>query len=276
MRRCSIGPCMTDRAPPSLHADETRARSTARCPLFTEVRAGEGDGALLLAANIFSLLLFYRCSRSSATSLILSEGGAVAKSYSAAGQALLLFVIVPLYGAFASSVNRVRLICGVTLFFASHLMIFYAARLGRCARRDRLLHVDRHFQHDDAGAVLGVCQRPLQHRTRQRLFPIVGIGASLGALIGAGLATNFFAGTGPYLLMLIAAVGLMLPIAFTVVGEQARACQRTRQGSEARAAARRGRRLSARLPAALPPADCDAAARALNLVNTIGEFVLVT
>ena len=35
--------------------------------LFTDVRAGEGAGALLLAANVFYLLAFYQVLRSSAT-----------------------------------------------------------------------------------------------------------------------------------------------------------------------------------------------------------------
>ncbi len=57
--------------------------------------------------------------------LILSEGGAEVKSYAAAGQALLLFLLVPAYGYLASKVNRIKLINGVTLFFISNLVIFY-------------------------------------------------------------------------------------------------------------------------------------------------------
>ena len=49
---------------------------------------------------------------------ILTEGGAEVKSYSSAGQAMLLLALVPAYGAFASRVNRVRLVTWVTLFFA--------------------------------------------------------------------------------------------------------------------------------------------------------------
>jgi ATP:ADP antiporter, AAA family len=56
--------------------------------------------------------------------LILSQGGAEVKSYSAAGQAILLLAVLPLFGAFASRVNRVRLVTGVTLFFASNLVVF--------------------------------------------------------------------------------------------------------------------------------------------------------
>src|SRR5207253_5014615 len=49
--------------------------------------------------------------------LVLAEGGAEVKSYSAAAIAGLLIVLVPLYSAIASRVSRVRLINGVTSFF---------------------------------------------------------------------------------------------------------------------------------------------------------------
>ena len=49
------------------------------------------------------------------------------KSYSSAGQALLLLVIVPAYGAFASRVDRKRLTQGITLFFAFNLVLFLGA-----------------------------------------------------------------------------------------------------------------------------------------------------
>src|SRR5262245_46978012 len=94
--------------------------------VFTDVRAGEGLSALLLAANVFYLLAFYQVLKIVRDALILSESGAVAASYASAGMAAALFVFVPAYGAIASRVNRVWLISGVTLFFASHLLIFYA------------------------------------------------------------------------------------------------------------------------------------------------------
>ena len=80
--------------------------------------------ALLLAANVFYLLAFYSVLKIVRDALILSESGAVAASYASAGQALLMLVFVPAYGAFASRVNRVWLVCGVTLFFASTCCIF--------------------------------------------------------------------------------------------------------------------------------------------------------
>jgi hypothetical protein len=82
--------------------------------LFTDVRAGEGVGALLLALNVFYLLAFYQVLKIVRDALILSESGAVAASYASAGMAAALFVFVPAYGALASRVNRVWLISSVT------------------------------------------------------------------------------------------------------------------------------------------------------------------
>jgi hypothetical protein len=56
--------------------------------------------------------------------LILGDVGAEIKSYTGALQALLFLFIVPLYGAFADRVNRIRLINGVTAFFITNLVAF--------------------------------------------------------------------------------------------------------------------------------------------------------
>jgi signal transduction histidine kinase len=92
-----------------------------------ESAPGEGTTALLLMMNIFLLLAAYYLLKVIREPLVLSEGGAEVKSYSSAGQALLLLIIVPAYGAFASRVNRVQLIQWVTLFFAANLLLFVLA-----------------------------------------------------------------------------------------------------------------------------------------------------
>jgi len=101
---------------------------------LADVRGGEGAGVLLLALNLFLLLGAYYLLKTVREVLILSQGGAEVKSYSAAGQAILLLVVVPLFGAIASRVSRVRLVTGVTLFFVSNLAIF--AVLGKLGYRE--------------------------------------------------------------------------------------------------------------------------------------------
>jgi AAA family ATP:ADP antiporter len=184
--------------------------------LFTEVRAGEGVGALLLAANVFYLLAFYSILKVVRDALILSEAGAVAASYSAAGQALVLLVFVPAYSAFASRVNRVWLICGVTLFFASHLLIFYT--LGSAGMKIGIpFYLWIGVFNMVAVAQFWAFANDLYTSERgRRLFPIIGIGANLGAVVGSFLTSVAFGQIGPYRLMLLAAFGLVVPVVLTI------------------------------------------------------------
>ena len=55
---------------------------------------------------MFVVLAAYYELKTARETFILTEGGAEVKSYSSAGQALLLLILVPAYGAFASRVNR--------------------------------------------------------------------------------------------------------------------------------------------------------------------------
>src|SRR5262245_63379652 len=98
---------------------------------FAEVRAGEALDALLLMLSVFLLLTAYYILKVVREPLILAGGGAELKSYTSAGQAILLLFLVPAYGAFASRVNRIRLITGMTVFFIANLAIFYLLALAR-------------------------------------------------------------------------------------------------------------------------------------------------
>jgi len=60
----------------------------------------------------------------------------------------------------------------------------------------------------------------------KRLFPLVGVGATLGAALGSLVATLVFGGIGPYVLMLIAAAGLLVPIALTIIVNRREAAAR--------------------------------------------------
>jgi len=185
--------------------------------VVTEVRAGEGVSALLLAANGFYLLAFYQVLKLVREALILSESGAVAASYAAAGMAAILFVFVPAYSAFAARVNRVWLVCGVTLFFASHLLIFWL--LGSAGVRIGVaFYIWIGVFNMVAVAQFWAFANDVYTSERgRRLFPLVGVGATLGAALGSLFATLVFGGIGPYVLMLIAAAGLLVPVILTVV-----------------------------------------------------------
>src|SRR5262249_14532965 len=94
--------------------------------LFTDVRDGEGPLLLMFALNIFLILAAYYMIKPAREALILAQpGGAEIKSYALGGQALLLAVAVPLYGALAARVRRRTLINAVTVFFIACLPAFY-------------------------------------------------------------------------------------------------------------------------------------------------------
>src|SRR5687768_17663017 len=99
--------------------------------IFADVRAGEGATAVLMLTNIFLLLICYSVIKTVREPLILLGGGAEVRSYAAAGQALLLMGFVPLYSWFASRVDRVKLLVGVTLFFVACIELFAMALSAR-------------------------------------------------------------------------------------------------------------------------------------------------
>jgi len=160
--------------------------------VFATVHRGEGLTALVLTLNVFLLLTAYYIIKPVREALILGSAGAEIKSYAGAGQALLFLLIVPLYSAYASRTNRVRLINGVIAFFISNLAIFYV--LGRLQFQLGVVF----FLWVGLFNLMLVAQfwafanDIYTEEQGKRLFAIVGIGSSLGAIVGARIAGWLF------------------------------------------------------------------------------------
>ncbi len=173
--------------------------------VITDVRPGEGMTVLLLALNLFLVLTAYYMLKTIREALILTEGGAAVKTYSSAGQALLLLGLVPAFGVLASRVKRVLLLRAVTLFFVANIVLFFMAGVAR-------IHVGvPFFIWVGIFNVMIVAQywalandiyTPDQGK---RLFAIVGLGSNIGAWLGALYASRLIRQLGPYRLMLVAA-----------------------------------------------------------------------
>lgn len=180
--------------------------------VLADVRAGEGAGVLLLGLNVFLLLVSYYLLKTVREPLILTQGGAEVKAYSAAFQALLLLAIVPAYGAFASRVSRIRLITWVTLVFVFNLLLFYV--FGIAGAREGVVF----FLWVGIFNVFTIAQfwsfanDLYSHSHGKRLFPAIAVGGSLGSLVGAQAAAMLMHATGPYPLMLISAALLAICI----------------------------------------------------------------
>ena len=186
--------------------------------IFSEVRGGEGIGVLLLAANVFLLLATYYILKTVREPLILGQpGGAEAKSYASAAQALLFLLAVPVYGAIASRVPRMKLIATVTGFFVLNLAIFSALGLSGFNIGVAFFIWVGVFNMMVVAQFWSFANDIYTEEEGKRLFPIAGVGASLGAWIGSLLAKWLFGHFGPYELMGIAAALLVGCVAITAL-----------------------------------------------------------
>jgi AAA family ATP:ADP antiporter len=186
--------------------------------LFTDVHAGEGSTALLLALNVFLLLATYYCIRPVREALILSTaGGAELKSYLAAGQAMLLLGLVPAYGALADRLPRRRLLNVVTAFFVACLVGFYVlTRAGAPIAVIFFLWVGI-FNLMIVAQFWSFANDIYTKDQGERLFAIVAVGASLGAVLGARLAGWLIPVFGLPQLLLVAAGLLTLGVVISNV-----------------------------------------------------------
>ncbi len=189
--------------------------------LFTKVQAGEGRCIAVVFLQAFTLMVAYYLIRPVREALILTEGDAEVRSYAVGMQALLLIVIIPLYGMLVRQVNTSRVFQFVSAFFATNLVIFFL--LGQAGCRLGIVF----FIWASLFGVMAVTQfwafatDLFDVKSGQRLFGILAVGVSAGAWIGSRLAAAGFQTFGPF--------GLMLGSAAILVGtiflsEWARTC----------------------------------------------------
>lgn len=187
--------------------------------LFTDVRAGEGATALLLLINVFLLLICYSVIKIVREPLILLGGGAEVRSYTAAGQAIVLMGFVPIYGWFASRVDRVKLLVGVTLFFVMNIELFALA----VAAHVRYVGVAFFiwvgiFNISLVAQFWSYANDIYRKEAGDRLFPMIMLGMTAGPPLGALVAGRLFAvGVTPQVIMQISAALLLATLVLYLV-----------------------------------------------------------
>jgi ATP:ADP antiporter, AAA family len=239
---------------------------------FADVRPGEAAVALVLTLNVFVLLTAYYLLKVAREPLILTGGGAEVKSYAAAGQAVLLIAVTTGYGALARRCTRMRLITWVTLFFVSNLGVFAAL-----TRTTLPLGVPFYlwvgiFNVTIIAQFWAFAADIYTEERGKRLFPLLGVGSSAGAVFGAAIAKALIR-LGPAGLMLSAAAALLVCLALLswVNRRAAGARNGTERAREERLAGDGGFTLLARDRYLLL---VGALAFVLNWVNSTGEYVL--
>jgi AAA family ATP:ADP antiporter len=196
--------------------------------LFADVRNGEGATAVLLALNVFLILLAYYILKPVREALILGQGSAELKSYMSVGQVVLLMLVVPLYGRLVSSLPRMRLIRGVTWFFVVCLVAFYVL-----AQFDVPLGIVFFlwigiFNLMIVAQFWAFANDLYSKESGERLFPIIGFGSSAGAVLGSILAARLIGRLGVYQMLLVGAAGLVAQLQITAYVDR---CERRRSAA---------------------------------------------
>jgi AAA family ATP:ADP antiporter len=223
--------------------------------LAADVRAGEGTTALLLAINGFLILTSYylvRPVRGAFLNPIVVNwfgneiAGPELTSYSGAALAFLFLFIVPLYGGIASRVNRIKLINGVTLFFVSNLVLFYLLVAG--AGSNAALAIGFYlwvgiFNLMVVAQFWSFANDLYTEEEGKRLFAILGIGGSSGAIAGAYIARSLIRELGPEAMLPLSAGVLVLCVVLTNIvhrRERARAVDEKRRKEAERPLSKEG------------------------------------
>lgn len=190
---------------------ENRSLLERALGLVTDVRAGEGVDALLMTLNLFLLLTAYYMIKPLRDGLIVGlPEGATYKSGMSAAIAVALLFAVPLYGAVASRVKRNRLVVGVTLFFTLNLVLFYLGFRSESLRENLYLVLGFYawvgiFNMMIVAQIWAFANDIYTEDQGERLFPLVGLGASLGAVLGGVIVAALVDTLGSDNLVLIAA-----------------------------------------------------------------------
>lgn len=226
--------------------------------LLTDVRAGEGATALLLALDILLLLTAYYLIKPVREAFILAGSGAEVKSYASAGQALLLLGLVPVYGTLADRLPRRRLLNVVTGFFVICLVVFYALARARVPVGIPFFLWVGIFNLMMVAQFWSFANDIYSREQGERLFPIVAFGASVGAVAGSAVAGRLIPLVGVPQLLLLAALLLVAAAALSNLVD-----------------ARERRRAEAGIPARFTTAEIPAATGEYQ-VETVGVSTRVT
>jgi ATP:ADP antiporter, AAA family len=174
------------------------------------VQRGELAKVVLLATNVFVLLTTYYVLKVVREPLILLDGGAEVKAYASAGQAGLLVFVVPAFGALAARRSRLQLMVSVQTFFIGCLVAFFILAQAHVPIGIAFYMWVGVFNVLVISNFWSFAADVFTQDQGKRLFGIIGVGGSAGAIIGA-LVPNFLKHyVDLYGLMLVAAGGLAL------------------------------------------------------------------
>jgi AAA family ATP:ADP antiporter len=185
------------------HASLTRFERVLS--LVTRVAPGEGRAAFLFFLHGFLLLASYQVVKALREAFILTKFSAETRAYAVALMALVLMLVVPLYGRLRHHLDGAHLLRAVTLFFVLTLPLFaFLANAQVPIAIPFFIWVGIY-------GVMAVSQMwafaadSFNIRSGQRLFVVIMLGANLGALAGSRVTELAVASLSTTGLMILAA-----------------------------------------------------------------------
>jgi len=181
--------------------------------LFTRIRPGEGRSAFLFFLHGFLLLFSYQVVKALREAFMLTEFTAEVRAYAVAVIALLLMVLVPVYAAVRRRLDGERLLAAVTMFFATNLLLFWGAVTTGLPIGFPFFVWVSIFGVMVIAQLWAFAADSFNLKSGQRLFPVIMVGANVGALAGAKCAELTVAVLEPAGLMLVATAVLLATLA---------------------------------------------------------------
>ena len=180
--------------------EQALSRSERALQIFTDVNPGEGRTALVMFANVFLILCAYYLIKPLregwiAVSDVEGLSKMEVKAYSSFGQSLLLVPIVSAYGALAHRLPRARLIKRATLFCMSNMVIFWFLQPGFLIRNLPGAGIAFYLWVGMFGVFVvaqfwAFAADVYSVEQGNRLVPMIAIGATAGAAVGAWVSES--------------------------------------------------------------------------------------
>src|ERR1043166_11649 len=176
------------------------------------IERGELITVVLLMINVFVLLTCYYVLKVVREPLILLGGGAELKAYASAGQTLLLIAVVPAFGWLSNRVSRLRLLTTIQLVFIGCLLAFCVLARARAPIGLAFYLWLGIFNVLVVSNFWSFATDLYTPERGKRLFATIGVGASIGAVLGAFVPHLLHRVAGTTALLLLAAGGLAVSI----------------------------------------------------------------
>lgn len=156
---------------------------------FAWVKPGEGRSVLLLFFGLFTLMFAYYLLKVIRDPLILKDGTAELKSYTTAGQAVVLLVIIPFFTQyfykFSNAKDKTLFIRKVVVIFAGCLSLFaIGVAFGWSISIVFYIWLGV-FSVILVSLYWSFCADCFNVKSGQRLFAVIALGGSIGAWFGA-------------------------------------------------------------------------------------------